>query len=48
MLKNTSEIRKIHKTRLPCLRKVEKRKLFIEVRRVNELLKKTELKDVTR
>ena len=47
MLKNMSEIRKLDRTRLPCLRKVEKRKLFTEVRKVNELLKKIELKDVT-
>ena len=47
MLKNMSEIRKLDRRRLPCLRKVEKRKLFTEVRKVNELLKKIELKDVT-
>ena len=42
-----SEIRKLERTRLPCLRKVQKRKLFTEVRKVNELLKKTESKEVT-
>ena len=47
MLKNMSEIQKLDRTRLPCLRKVEKRKLFTEVRKVNELLKKIESKDVT-
>ena len=47
MLKNMSEIRKLDKTRLPCLRKVEKGKLFTEVRKVSELLKKIESKDVT-
>ena len=41
------EIRKLDKTRLPCLRKVEKGKLFTEVRKVSELLHKTESKDVT-
>ena len=46
MLKNMSEIRKLT-TRLPCLRQVEKGKLFTEIRKVNELLKKIELKDVT-
>ena len=28
MLKNMSEIQKLDRTRLPCLRKVEKEKLF--------------------
>ena len=46
MLKNMSEIRKLDRTRLPCLRKVEKGKLCTELRKVNELLKKIELKDV--
>ena len=46
MLKNMSEIRKLDRTRLPCLRKVEKGKLYTELRKVNELLKKIELKDV--
>ena len=41
------EIRKLDRTRLPCLRKVEKGKLFTEVRKVSELLNKTESKDVT-
>ena len=47
MLKNMSEIRKLDRTRLPCLRKVQKGKLFREVRKVNELLKKNESKGVT-
>ena len=47
MLKNMSEIQKIDRTRLPCLGKVEKEKLFTEVKKVNELLKKIELKDMT-
>ena len=47
MLKNTSEIRKLYRTKLPCLKKVEKGKLFTEVRKVNELLKKIKLKDMT-
>ena len=47
MLKNMSEIRKLDRTRLPCLRKVEKGKLVTEVRKVNQLLKKIELKDMT-
>ena len=47
MLKSMSEIRKLDRTRLPCLRKVEKGKLFPEVRKANELLKKIESKDVT-
>ena len=47
MLKNVSEIQKIDRARLACLRKVEKKKLFTEVRKVNELLKKIESKDVT-
>ena len=47
MLKNMPEIRKLDRTRLPCLRKVEKGKLFTEVRKVSELLNKTESKDVT-
>ena len=41
MLKNMSEIRKLDRTRLPRLRKVEKGKLFAKVKKVNELLKKT-------
>ena len=47
MLKNMSEIWKLDRARLLCLRKVEKVKLFIEVRKVNELLKKIESKDKT-
>ena len=42
-----SETRKLVKTRLPCLRIVDKGKLFTEVRKLNELLKKIELKDKT-
>ena len=42
-----SEIRKLDRTRLTCLRKVEKGKLLTEVRNVNELLKKIESKDLT-
>ena len=42
-----SEIQKLDRTRLPCLRKVEKGKLFTGLRKVNELLKKIESKDVT-
>ena len=37
----------VDRTRLPFLRKVEKGKLFTEVRKVNELLKKIKWKDVT-
>ena len=40
MLKKMSEIQKLDRTRLPCLGNVEKGKLFTEVRKVNELLKK--------
>ena len=40
MLRNLSEIRKLDRTRLTCFRKVEKGKLFTEVRKVNELLKR--------
>ena len=47
MLKNMSEIRKLGGIRLPCLKQVEKGKLFTEVRKVNELLKKIRSKDVT-
>ena len=47
MLKNMSETRKLDKTRLPYLRIVDKGKLFTEVRKLNELLKKIELKDKT-
>ena len=47
MLKNMSEIRKLDRTRLPCLRKVEKAKLLTEIRKVNDLLNKIESKDVT-
>ena len=47
MVKNMSEIQKLDRTRLPCLRKVEKGKLFTEVRKMNELLKKIESKDMT-
>ena len=36
----------VDRTRLPFLRKVEKGKLFTEVRKVNELLKKIKSKDV--
>ena len=39
MLKNMPEIRKLDKTRLPCLRKVEKVKLFTQVRKVKVLFK---------
>ena len=42
-----SEIRKLDRTRLPCLRKVEKAKLLTEIRKVNDLLNKIESKDVT-
>ena len=37
----------VDRTRLPFLRKVEKGKLFTEVRKVNELLKKIKWKDVS-
>ena len=47
MLKNMSEIWKLDRTRLLCLRKLEKGKLFTEVRKVNELLKKIESKELT-
>ena len=47
MLEEMSEIRKLDITRLPCLRKVKKGKLFTKVRKVNKLLKKIESKDVT-
>ena len=47
MLRNTSEIRKLDGTRSPCLRKVKKGKLFTEVRKMKEILKKIEAKDVT-
>ena len=46
MLEKMSEIRKLDRTRLPCLRKVKKGKLFTKVRKVNKLLKKIESKDV--
>ena len=46
-MKNMSEIRKLDRTRLPCLRKVEKAKLLTEIRKVNDLLNKIESKDVT-
>ena len=44
MLKNMSEIQKLDRTRLPCLKKVEKGKLFTEVRKVNELIKEDRIK----
>ena len=47
MLKNMSEIQEQDRTRLSCLKKVEKRKLFAEVRKVNEILKKIKSKDMT-
>ena len=47
MLKNMSEIWKLDRARLPCIRNVEKERLSIDERKVNELLKKTKLKDVT-
>ena len=47
MLEKMSEIRKLDRTRLPCLRKVKKGKLFTKVRKVNKLLKKIESKYVT-
>ena len=47
MLKNMTEIQKIGGTRLRYIRIVEKVKLFTEVRKVNELLKNIESKDVT-
>ena len=46
MLRNISKILKLDRTRLPCLRKVEKGKLFTKVRNMDELLEKIELKDV--
>ena len=42
-----SEILKLDRTRSPCPIKVEKLKLFTKVRKVNELKKKIESKDVT-
>ena len=48
MPKSMSEIRKLDRKRLPCLRKVAKGKLLTGVRKVNELLKKIESKDVTK
>ena len=48
MLKNMSEIRKIDRARLPCLRKVAKENLLTEVRRVDESLKKIESKHVAK
>ena len=45
MLKNMSKIQKLDRTRLLCLRKVEKGTVYR--RKTNELLKKTELKNVT-
>ena len=47
MVKNMSHFRKLDRTRLPCLRKVEKGKLFTEVRKMNEVLKKIDSKEVT-
>ena len=47
MLSLVSKIRKLDRTRLPCLRKVEKGKLFTEARKVNEFLKKIKLKKAT-
>ena len=47
MFKNMSKIWKLDRTILLCLRKVEKGKLFTQVRKVNELLKKIESKDAT-
>ena len=46
MLKNMSEIRKLDRTRLLCLRKFEKGKLLTKVWKENVLLKKIESKDV--
>ena len=43
----TCQIWKLERTILPYLRKGEKGKQFTEVRKVNELLKKAESKDVT-
>ena len=42
-----SKIWKLDRTILLCLRKVEKGKLFTQVRKVNELLKKIGSKDAT-
>ena len=47
MLKNMLEIRKLDSPRLTCFRKAEKGKLFTQVKKVNELLKKIKSKDVT-
>ena len=47
MLKNMFKIRKLDRTRLSYLRKVEKGKLSKEIRKVNELLKTIESIDVT-
>lgn len=47
IVKIMPEIQKLDRTRLPCLRKIEKSKLFPEVRKVNEFLRKIESKDAT-
>ena len=47
MLKNILEIQQLDRTRLRCLRKVEKGKLIKEIGKANELLKKIKLKDIT-
>ena len=47
IVKIMPEIQKLDRTRLPCLRKIEKAKLFPEVRKVNEFLRKIESKDAT-
>ena len=46
MLKNILEIQQLDRTRLQCLRKVEKGKLIKEIGKANELLKKIKLKDI--
>ena len=46
MLKNILKIQQLDRTRLQCLRKVEKGKLIKEIGKANELLKKIKLKDI--
>ena len=48
MLKNKSETGELDRTRLPCLRMIEKGKLVTKVRKVNGLLIKIESKGVTK
>ena len=48
MLKSMSDIRKLDRTRLSCLKKVGKGKPFTEVRKVNEVVRREDVRQTER